>query len=68
MINTNNYDVLNRIWDYTQYKGASIPMYRTRISASTTAWIVELPDSKLRTAFLLQFGQYVTSVMNVYYV
>ena len=68
LIESSDYSKINRIWDYCQYSGRSIAMYKTRLSASHTGWVVELPDSSVQTAFLLNFAQYVSRVSKPYYV
>lgn len=67
-INRTDWEFLERVWDYCQNSGYDIPMYKTRLNAYTTAWVVELLDNKIATMFLLRFGQYVTNVMGTYYV
>lgn len=61
-ITTSDYAVLNSIWLYTQYSGLDIPMYRTRLYKGYIEWVVVLPNSSVRTWFLLQYSQYVVSV------
>ena len=58
---------LERIWHYCNYEGKDIPMYKTRVTSSSTGWIVELSDSPIQTAFLLNFAQYVTKISTPYY-
>ena len=67
LIETYDYSKINRIWDYCNYQGRNIPMYKTRITMSQTGWVVELPDDKTQTAFLLNFANWVTKVGKPYY-
>lgn len=68
MISTSDYDTINRIWFYTQYQSLDIPMYKSRISSSTTAWVVELDSSnKQSSMFLLNFSSFVTEIAATYY-
>ena len=68
MITTRDYRAIDRIWYYTQYQALDIPMYKSRISSSTTAWVVELDlNSSKSSMFLLQFGDLVTSIAATYY-
>ena len=67
LVETSDYDNINRIWDYCQFQGRDIPMYKTRITMSQTGWVVELPDDKTQTAFLLNFANWVTKVGKPYY-
>ena len=67
LILSSDYHVLNRIWDYCCYSGRDIAMYKTRLSVSEVGWVVELDDSKVRTAFLLNFSEHVTCVGRPYY-
>lgn len=67
LIESNDYTTLNRIWDWCNYQGRTVAMYKTRITIASTGWVVELADSKIRTAFLLNFSQQVTSISKPYY-
>lgn len=67
IITTNSESVLDSIWYYTQYQGLEIPMYKTRISASNTSWVVEVPTSKQGTMLLLRFSDYLCQVDTLYY-
>lgn len=42
-------------------------MYKTRVTSSSTGWVVELDNSPIQTAFLLNFAQYVTKISAPYY-
>lgn len=67
-IDRSDWAYLERVWDYCQNQGRNIAMYKTRLTPSYTAWVVELPrDSKYTTMFLLQFGGHCTNVMGTYY-
>lgn len=67
LIESSDYSKINRVWDYCNYQGRNLSMYRTRLSPSSTGWVVELPDDKTQTAFLLNFAQFVTKVGKPYY-
>lgn len=67
LIETLDYTKINRIWDWCNYQGRTIAMYKTRLTVSSTGWVVELPNNKVQTAFLLNFGHYVTKVGRPYY-
>lgn len=66
LVETTNYDHINRIWDWCQFQGRDIPMYKTRISAGTIGWVVELADSPVRSIFLLNFSHWVCSIGTPY--
>lgn len=67
LIESSDYDKINRIWDYCQNGSKDIPMYKTRLTPSLTGWVVELPTDKTQTAFLLNFAHLVTLVGKPYY-
>ena len=62
IIESTNYDHINKMWDWCQYSGRDIPMYRTRITQSNIAWVVECPTDPTQTAFLLNFAQWVCPI------
>jgi hypothetical protein len=62
LIETSNYDHINRIWDWCQFSGRDIPMYKTRIGAGLVGWVVELDSSSTRTIFLLNFSHWVCAI------
>ena len=62
LVETTNYDHINRVWDWCQFQGRDIPMYKTRISAGTIGWVIELEDSPVRSIFLLNFSHWVCSI------
>ena len=62
LIETHNYDHINRMWDWCQFQGRDIPMYKTRISKGSTAWVVECPTDRVQTAFLLNFAHWVCPI------
>jgi hypothetical protein len=68
IITTNSDHILNTIWYYTQYQGLEIPMYKARISRSSTSWVVEVPDTKQGTWMLLNYGNYLEPIKTLYYV
>jgi hypothetical protein len=68
IIETHDYAHINRVWDWCQYSGRDIPMYKTRVSAGHIAWVVELdPTDKSSTFFLLNFSHLVTAITAPYY-
>jgi len=63
LIESSDYDKINRIWDWCQYSGRDIPMYKTRIAKGSTGWVVELdPTDKASSFFLLNFSHLVTAI------
>ena len=64
-IDTRDYAVINRMWDLCQYSGHDIPMYKTRITESNIAWVVDLAEDKYTTRFLLEFSQWVTPIADI---
>ena len=63
LIESQDYANINRVWDWCQYSGRDVPMYKTRISGSSTGWVVELdPKDKSTTFFLLNFSHLVTAI------
>ena len=63
LIESLDYANINRVWDWCQYSGRDVPMYKTRISAGSTGWVVELdPADKASTFFLLNFSHLVTAI------
>lgn len=61
-ISTADLDHINRVWDWCQYSGRSIPMYKTRLGLGVIAWVCEVPCNKVQTLFLLNFSQWVAEV------
>ena len=68
LVDSSDYSKINRIWDYCQYSGRDLSMYKTRITVAQTGWVIELEDSPQQTAFLLNFGHLVTKISAPYYV
>jgi hypothetical protein len=62
VIESSSYDVVNRIWNYVESTHSHMLMYKTRISASNTQWVIEMPKDRLESYFLLQFSKYVSSI------
>ena len=62
LIETNNYDHINRMWDWCQFSGRDVPMYKTRVSRGSIGWVVECPTDRTQTAFLLNFSQWVCEI------
>ena len=62
IIESTNYDHIDRIWFWCQYSGRDLPMYRTRITQSLIAWVVECPTDRTQTAFLLNFAKWVSPI------
>ena len=62
LLETSNYDHINRVWDWCQYSGRDVPMYRTRIGQGIIGWVVELEDAPVRSLFLLQFSSWVCAI------
>lgn len=59
---------LERIWYYVNYSGVKdFDMYRARISRSSVAWCVEVPDSKQGSLFLVQYNEYLHAAGSLYY-
>lgn len=60
--------VIERIWQYTQYSGTGVnmPMYRARIARAHVAWCVEINDAQIMTMFLLQFAPYVSMISGLH--
>ncbi len=68
LIESDDYLVLDSIWQWCQYSGRDIPMYTTRITSLTTGWVVELAeDDPATTFFLLNFGHRVSAIAAPYY-
>ena len=67
LIESSDYSVLNRIWDYCCYSGRDIAMYKTRLTVAEVGWVVELHGDRVQTAFLLNFSHHVTRVARPYY-
>lgn len=67
LIESSDYAHINRIWDWCQYSGRDLPMYRARITKGTVGWVVECPTDRTQTAFLLNFSQHVTAISSTYY-
>ena len=68
LIESSDYTIINRVCDYCNYQGKNIPMYKTRLTTTSTGWVVELPiDSKTTTAFLLNFSHIVTLITRPFY-
>ena len=62
LIETNNYDHINRMWDWCQFQGRDIPMYKTRIAKGQIGWVIECPTDRTQTAFLLNFAHWVCPI------
>jgi hypothetical protein len=67
LVESSDYAVINRVWDWAQYSGRDIPMYKTRITQGTIGWVVECPNTSEQTWFLLNFGHLVTELSSTYY-
>jgi hypothetical protein len=69
LIDSRDPNITDKIWHYTQYSGLveSIPMYKTRITAGTTGWVVELSDNAQHSLFLLNYSRYCTQITGTYY-
>ena len=65
-IDRTDWPFLERVWDFAQAN--HIDMYKTRVTATIVSWVIALPEGKLTTRYLLEFGEYSTSVMGTYYV
>lgn len=62
VIDTVNYDHINRVWDWCQNQGRNIPMYRTRVALGQISWLVECPSTSVQSMFLLNFSQWVSQI------
>ena len=62
ILETTNYDHINSVWMWCQFSGRDIPMYKTRLSASHTAWVIEIPSTSVETLFLLNFSHWVSPI------
>ena len=67
LVESTDSNTIERIWHYCNYQGQEIAMYKTRVTFGSTGWVVELPDTKIQTAFLLNFGHWVTKISAPYY-
>jgi hypothetical protein len=67
LVDTNNYDHINRMWEWCQFQGRDVPMYKTRVSVGTLGWVVECPTDRVQTAFLLNFSHWVCPISAPYY-
>ena len=67
LIESSDYDLINRIWFYAWGQEPDIIMYKTRITISHTGWVVECTNTKYESMFLLQFGSYVNQIGAPYY-
>lgn len=56
---------LERVWSFAQYN--NLYMYKTRITSSIIAWVIELPPGAVTTRYILEFGDNSTNVMGTYY-
>jgi hypothetical protein len=57
-----DYTVVNRLWDLCQNSGRDLPMYRTRITSSEISWVIELDDSAWSTRILLEHSGSLTCI------
>ena len=62
LIDSSDYAVINCIWDWCQYQGRDIPMYRRRITQGQISWLVECPATSVQSMFLLNFSHLVTEI------
>lgn len=53
-IDSTDYSYIQRVWDFAQYH--SLPMYKARLGLGVISWVIELPEGKLRTRYLLEFA------------
>ena len=62
LIESSKDNIIERVWDYVQSTRDHMYMYKTRLSAGTIVWVVEMPRDSLESMFLLQFSNYVSSI------
>lgn len=60
---------LEAIWAYSLQRG--LLMYHTHLDypkRTKQAWVIEVPNTAVRTRFLLEFASSVTSAMGTYFI
>ena len=62
-LDTSDYSLLNRIWDFAQYHG--LDMYKSRLGMGIVSWVIDLPEDKIKTRYLLEFAQHSTLLASV---
>lgn len=58
MLDTCDRNVIERAWTLAQYTGYDWPMYRSRISRSHIAWVIETPDDRAASRLALEFSNH----------
>lgn len=60
--------ILETIWAYVNYSGVrDFLMYKARVSRSSVAWCVEVPNSPQGSLFLIQYNPYLHAAGSLYY-
>lgn len=67
MLDTRDSSVIERVWSLTQYSGYHIPMYRSRVSRSHIAWVLETLDDRSASRLLLEFSNYLEPISGTLY-
>jgi hypothetical protein len=67
MLDTRDSSVIERVWTLTQYSGYSMPMYRSRVSTSHVAWVIETLDDPSASRLLLEFSNNLISITGTVY-
>jgi len=62
LVESSDYQHINRIWDWCQNSPHDIFMYKTRITKGSTGWVIECPTDSTQTVFLLTWAHLVTHI------
>lgn len=63
LIESHRWDQLERVWAWCSSTPCEhVLMYKTRLNASTTGWIVDCPDDGYLSIFLIHFSNLVTEI------
>ena len=66
-VNSSDSNLIERIWQYTQYLSSDFAMYKTRLAKSSIVWVIESPKDSRESLFLLQWSDHVYKISNTYY-
>ena len=61
----NDADYIESIWDFVQLR-PECTMYKTRLTRSHIAWVVDLPNERLDVRFLLEYSNVVSRINGTY--
>lgn len=58
----NNSNHLESVWAWVQSHGDPCYMYKTRLTAGTSGWVIEVPKDRRQTLFLIHWASAVEAI------